>query len=143
MPERSSEGSYSTLGTVFRGNSILGDLLELYLFTNVKSLTQFAFQNTTMGKLIIPPHISSFSSSSLPLARASLVDFPSTITSIPNYTSGASVWIIRAINPPSITTYSSLGGTIYVPDESVNAYKTNSSWSRFASRIHPLSEYTG
>ena len=30
--------------------------------------------------------------------------------------------------------------TIYVPDESVNAYKTELGWSQFASKIKPLSE---
>lgn len=33
--------------------------------------------------------------------------------------------------------------SIYVPDESLEAYKTGAYWSNLASKIHPLSEYTG
>lgn len=52
--------------------------------------------------------------------------------------------IIRAITPPSIgsTTLSNCNNClIYVPDDSVTAYREASGWSLYASRIKPLSEY--
>lgn len=50
--------------------------------------------------------------------------------------------IVKATTPPSFdTTQNSVGTLIYVPDESVEAYKTASGWSSYADRIKPLSEY--
>ena len=35
------------------------------------------------------------------------------------------------------------GGKVYVPDNSVETYKAASGWSTYASKIYPMSEYTG
>jgi hypothetical protein len=52
--------------------------------------------------------------------------------------------IIRAISPPNLLgTYHFLGTssyTIYVPDNSVEAYKAADVWSKIASKIKPISE---
>ena len=56
------------------------------------------------------------------------------------------VFIMRAVTPPSYAGWTlpdGFSGTIYVPDASVNAYKTASGWSGRASKIKPLSEYNG
>ena len=34
-------------------------------------------------------------------------------------------------------------GKVYVPDDSLEAYKAASGWSYYEERIHPMSEYTG
>ena len=76
----------------------------------------------------------------------------SCITSIGDYAfsncSKLSTLICNAVTPPSIATTSfsntpiaSKTGTIYVPDESVDAYKTATNWVNYASIIKPLSEY--
>jgi hypothetical protein len=56
--------------------------------------------------------------------------------------------VCRATNPPIITTYtfdstqiSTEEGAIYVPDESVETYKSATNWSIYADQIKPLSEY--
>lgn len=53
----------------------------------------------------------------------------------------------HAVTPPSLASTNALESTnncpIYVPDESVDAYKSASNWSSYASRIKPLSEYNG
>lgn len=54
---------------------------------------------------------------------------------------------IMSITPPSLGNDAFLvtGGAnyiIYVPDESIEAYKTATNWSTYADRIKPLSEYT-
>ena len=78
-----------------------------------------------------------------------VVDIPSTIQKLApyiGYNATNIVIIIRAVTPPSqIDSYKAqLKPTaIYVPDESVNAYKTHSYWSYYASKFKPLSEYTG
>lgn len=50
---------------------------------------------------------------------------------------------IKATTPPTITTNSfTTNVIIYVPDDSVDAYKSANIWSTMADRIKPLSEYT-
>ena len=55
--------------------------------------------------------------------------------------------IIRATTPPVLAATSAFTSTnncpIYVPNDSVDAYKGATNWSSFASRIHPLSEIEG
>ena len=74
------------------------------------------------------------------------VVLPDTITSI-----GSSVFygstkleyiICHATIPPTLdsSAFNSTSCIIYVPDASVNAYKTATNWSRLASRIKPISE---
>jgi len=50
------------------------------------------------------------------------------------------------VTPPTLNSLAFNGDTsncpIYVPDESVDAYKSATNWSTYASRIKPLSEYT-
>lgn len=52
--------------------------------------------------------------------------------------------IVKAITPPTIgnviLTNSSSYYKIYVPDESVESYKSASGWSEYASRIYPMSQ---
>ena len=53
--------------------------------------------------------------------------------------------VCKAINPPTMagSFYNYNPITIYVPDDSVNAYKQASRWDYLSSRIYPLSEYAG
>lgn len=81
-----------------------------------------------------------------------LLDFPSTTTSLQGYSIqpyDASqknyIIICRAVTPPSLGSngYTTKVTSVYVPDESVSAYKAASVWSGLSSKIKPLSEYTG
>lgn len=73
---------------------------------------------------------------------------PSTITEINAQAfsySKIETFICRSLDPPNIGTYVFLGlpvPNIYVPDTSVEAYKTATGWSEYASKIKGLSEYT-
>ena len=52
-------------------------------------------------------------------------------------------FVIRTVTPPTISdTFKDCNCLIFVPDESVEAYKTATNWSKYADRIKPLSEYT-
>lgn len=55
--------------------------------------------------------------------------------------------ICRATTPPSLANVSAFTNTnncpIYVPDASLEAYKTATNWSSYASRIKGISEYNG
>lgn len=79
------------------------------------------------------------------------VVLPETLTSISTKVfQGATAleyMIIRATIPPTLASTSAFTSTndcpIYVPDESVEAYKTASNWTEYASRIYPMSVYEG
>lgn len=56
-------------------------------------------------------------------------------------------YIFEATTPPTMANNNIFSGInsatkIYVPDESVNAYKTASNWSTYASYIYPISDLT-
>lgn len=53
--------------------------------------------------------------------------------------------ICRATTPPTLgaTVFSGSSCPIYVPDASLEAYKTATNWVSYADRIHPLSEIEG
>lgn len=80
-----------------------------------------------------------------------LIDLPSTIKTLTGY--GIHTYdsrkevnykvICRAVTPPTLgsNSYLSKLTAVYVPDESVDAYKAASVWSGIAAKIKPLSEY--
>jgi hypothetical protein len=75
------------------------------------------------------------------------VELSDKMTSIAAYSfygcTALETFICRATTPPSLANANALTNTnncpIYVPDASVDAYKSASNWSTFASRIKPLS----
>ena len=77
------------------------------------------------------------------------VVLPSTITSIGNYQLGShkllEYVVCKAITPPSLGTSAISGNNcpIYVPDASVEAYKTATNWNAHASRIQSIFYYLG
>jgi hypothetical protein len=50
-------------------------------------------------------------------------------------------FVCYAKTPPKIENYAISGKNIYIPDESVEDYKSATNWSAYADRIKPLSEY--
>lgn len=78
------------------------------------------------------------------------LSLPATIQSIGiqsfAYCSNLRVIICNAITPPTIdfSTFSNCHSDlkIYVPDDSVNTYKTTYNWSDYASKIYPMSSMT-
>lgn len=76
------------------------------------------------------------------------LDIPATITSIGDFAffdgikSDGTV-ICHAIAPPTAGSqiFHGFNGSIYVPDESVDAYKTKENWTSYANMIKPLSTY--
>ena len=83
-----------------------------------------------------------------------LIDIPSTVTTlngygIQNYNSTNPKpkynIICRAINPPTLgnSNYTNELVKIYVPDESIDLYKTANVWKNLASKIVGISTYGG
>ncbi len=78
-----------------------------------------------------------------------LAILPDTVTSIKNYAFFRSAKlrnvIVKASTPPALENKDAFNGVdsnfiIYVPDASVEAYKTATNWNAYADRIVPLSQ---
>ena len=146
-------------GSAFNGCPLLSEIT----FQNVTTVGTQAFIGSTIAKIKLPSVETMAASSNYEgifsyCKNLVLVDLGENCSSIGNEslgryvgTSGNIITIIcRASTPPS------LGGTIinkgwvfatigeiYVPDKSVEAYKTATNWSAYANKILPLSQYKG
>lgn len=131
--------SYAFNSTMFSYN------LEL---PKLEYLGNFAFARTklkkitNLGKITIIPRcdIGLFGTSII------LLTLPETLTTISAWglvmPETFKVLICKAVTPPEINAINNLrNAKIYVPDDSVEAYKTATNWSNYADRIHPISEY--
>lgn len=105
-----------------------------------------AFYNSSLEYIIIPDSVIEISDNAFLECKLQHIDLPASLQSIGQYafqTTPLMTVICRATTPPSINTHTfSYPSTFYyVPDESIEAYKTATNWSSYASRIKPLSEY--
>ena len=79
------------------------------------------------------------------------INLPSSLTSVGinsfRNCSGLTGVVCRATTPPSLANVSAFNNTnncpIYVPDASLEAYKTATNWNAYADRIRPISEIEG
>ena len=110
-------------------------------FSNCSELTYIEVEE---GRTSIPQGFLSWT------VKADTIIFPSTITEIGDSFLHGDGWhptfICKAVVPPVITGTGYIGyapfSEMYVPDESVDAYKTAPSWSNHASQIRPISMLT-
>ena len=108
-----------------------------------------------LNSLSIPETVTSIGDYNQYALHLPVFDIPSSVTKIGQYVIGGNydsnvknvpTVICRAVTPPTLGTVKANGGAhqaIYVPDESVEAYKTATNWSAFADIILPLSQYNG
>lgn len=107
------------------------------------------FQSSGIEKLLIPEGYQIIGDSILQRCpNLVLVDFPSTVTSIS--AGGSLFWsmknqaivVCRALIPPAFGGWGYDGDpkAIYVPDITVDAYKSASGWSLQSAKIKPISE---
>lgn len=108
-----------------------------------------------LNSLTIPETVTSIGDFNQYALQLPVFDIPSSVTEIGQYVIGGNydsnvknvpIVICRAVTPPTLGTVKANGGAhqaIYVPDESVEAYKTATNWNAFADIILPLSQYKG
>ena len=108
-----------------------------------------------LNSLSIPETVTSIGDYNQYALQLPVFDIPSSVTKIGQYVIGGNndsnvknvpIVICRAVTPPTLGTVKANNGAhqaIYVPDESVEAYKTATNWSAFADIILPLSQYNG
>lgn len=120
---------------------------EYRIFTNPAT---GSFSSSTLKRIVFPEGTTILQSGTFGSCSLERLILPSTINTIrkrvffgPGY-GGCEVMILMAVTPPTLGSdhYSPMPATIYVPDESVEAYKTADVWSYLAGNIKPLSEYT-
>ena len=121
---------------------------------NVKKIELDGLKGTGIRELSLPK-VNTIGGDAVNLCSSLVkVDIGDSITSIGNFAFGhdpsLDTVIIRAVTPPAAgrlifedTGIDSGSGYIYVPDASIEAYKTAANWSTYASRIKGISEYNG
>lgn len=151
-------GAFVSLGYgAFKGISIWRDVT----FANVTTIEPRAFIWASITAITLPSVKTMAATHNYEgifsyCQNLTLVDIGENCTSIGDCSFGRFVGargnnitvIVRATTPPSLEgplintgwVYATVG-RLYVPDASVNAYKTATNWSQYADIIYPLSEY--
>ena len=101
--------------------------LEVSEGTTSIQTSQWIWEATNLRLLILPSTISDLSSDALATHGSA----------------NTTPVICKAVTPPTKTntSYYTNVAAVYVPDESVDAYKAATGWSQWATKIKPLSEY--
>ena len=141
------------VGGKYVPNSVLNNCNKLKRVVFPNSVTAFNGGNMLQSSLIerlILPDIPSIGSMSFRNCNALLyVKLRSSINEIKGYAfdcANIRTFIIEAIVPPIIETTTfvpstKFNGYFYVPNDSVEAYKSATNWASYADKIKPLSEY--
>ena len=135
--------------------SSCNSLKEITLPTNdnFKTINEDTFDScTSLASVTIPSSVTSIGSGAFRgCSSLTTITIPSNVTSIGNYafnscTSLAEITVL-AETPPTIQADTFNNGpdnrVFYVPDASVDAYKTETNWVQYADKIQPLSAKGG
>lgn len=108
------------------------------------------FACTKLQSMTIPEGVMSIGGSCFRSVGLKNIIYPSSVTTMGaeiHLYSRLSTFVILATTPPALSGNRMFSSgstpTIYVPDEAVDAYKSATNWSTWASKIRPLSEYDG
>ena len=131
------------MGTVKFNTSKCGNFHEFAFFTGLSSTTLPSMRGFTITGITVPEGIEIIGTSAFDTcSRLEVVNLPSTINLFRNQAFYACYAIksltVLTVTPPTIGAGQTLPpqGTIYVPAESVDAYKA--AWTSYASRIQAI-----
>ncbi len=138
----------SSLGTAFN-NSVITSFDEIYLFTSLSVLG--GFKGTSLPSMNVPSNIVTLDNGAFMDSLLEEIVMPATLQAIRgsafiahgNAYRKLTKVIIYAETPPTMSNNAFLGQNyvnIYVPDASVDTYKSAQYWSDSASKIKGLSE---
>ena len=128
------------------GNYAFADnqLTSVTIPNSVTSIGQSAFYFNQLTSVTIPNSVTSIGQIAFSSNKLTSVTIPNSVTSIGEYAfanNKLTSVTIHAVNPPTadrgIFGYNS-SLKIYVPVQSVNAYKTAEGWSEYADKIFPI-----
>lgn len=138
-------GNTNYVDYVFKGNSSLRDV---YLPNSLTRIGDNAFEGcNSLSGITIPSGVTIISGSAFyGCTSLTSITFPSSVTSIGGWAfdgcNGITSITFESITPPTLDSYSSTlpnnGCPIYVPAQSVEAYKTANRWDNYVSRIQPI-----
>lgn len=143
---REDMGKLTNISTWFAGSSIK-TFNELQYCTSMTSLQRSAFANCTdLTEITMPDSITMLYPNCFQATRLNVLTFPKALKTVQWHIlyNSLSSPIIVSYNPtpPSLdneTFKNASLSTIYVPDESLDAYKAAYVWNRYA--LKPLSEF--
>ena len=131
--------SVKTIGkSAFSNNK----LTSVNIPNSVTSIGDGAFSNNKLTSVNIPNSVKTIGQNAFYDNKLTSVTIPNSVTSIDYYAflnNNLTSVTIHAVNPPAagiIFNYRS--PTIYVPAQSVNAYKTAEGWKQYADKIFPI-----
>lgn len=136
--------------TSFNNNTVKGmvSLEEVVLPSSIEYIGWYTFggfdgfEVPLLKRVIVLENKNTYLTEGFDIRIKEYVEYPANIKTfgfgVPALT--AKCTIIRAKNPPESRTGKSGNGKLYVPDESVQAYKEDKYFSIVADRIFPLSE---
>lgn len=119
-------------------------LKEISLPDTIESIGAAAFSRTSIVRLILPPLLTVVDVIGY-CDTLTYVEIGTAVTKISGFDvcPNLSTFIIYAENPPETLSWLFQRSSIpyiYVPDASVDAYKTSNHWSKWAAYIKPISE---
>ena len=139
-----------SIGTVFRNNTTIVNFNQLRYFESVTQIDSYAFGYCSNLEYVkFPPKLTKIVQRAfIYCTKIRLFDLPATVYSLESacFNNCTFTLIVRRATPFSIGAEALKYNTviaIYVPDDSVDAYKAYANWSFHASKIKPLSQYTG
>lgn len=136
--------------TSFNNNTVKGmvSLEEVVLPSSIEDIGWYTFggfngfEVPLLKRVIVLENKNTYLTEGFDIRIKEYVEYPANIKKFgygqPSLT--AKCTVIRAKNPPESHTGKSGNGKLYVPDESVQAYKEDKYFSIVADRIFPLSE---
>ena len=125
-------------------------LLASAVLDSVTSIDEIAFRGCSSLTRLNMPNVQTIGFATFENCKAlTMVDIGANVNRIESKAfalcSSLNSFICRAANPPTLNSSNAFDNTnncpIYVPNESVDAYKSATNWVDLASRIKPLSEY--
>lgn len=126
------------------------NLIEVSLGNGITTLGNYLFENTYyLQRVNLPMFLIAIYFGVFNGCRSLIeITIPDSVMSIGDYAfngcSSLTSVTVKAITPPTLSGSNAFTNTnscpIYVPAESVNAYKAASNWSRYASRIQAIPE---
>jgi len=159
----------SSIGTEFKKNKLVTRFNELQLFSSITGFSIGAFEGTGLTTAICPNQVKSIAQGAFGVNSLINIQLPSQCTTIGKYAfinsgltkliipplvteikerafyncSNLTTLIMQPTTPPTLGSnnwYHVSNVTIYVPDDSVSAYKAAANWSSKASVIKPISQ---
>ena len=135
------QSRWNAIGTAFQDKTNIRSFKEFTHFVNVQTIVANAFMSSTLEEIELP-NVTVIQWNVFRNALLVEATVPATVTSIGEYSfycTTLTKLTILATTPPTLRT--PIGPNtflIYVPAESVDAYKNASGWSTMASRIYAI-----